>query len=79
MDQELIKDLANGCTVYGRKEAQEIRALQKEHPDWVDVIDNMKKLEYILGEKLDGTKTMPYFGAILTREGIKELMEPKKG
>ena len=47
----------------------QIRRLQKEHPDWVDIVDNMDELEHITGQTFDGAKQMPYFGAILTAEG----------
>lgn len=73
MDKKMIEDLKSGCTVYGYEDAKKIRQLQKEHPDWVDIIDDMEKLQRILGVKLDGTKRMPYFGAILTDAGRDAL------
>ena len=69
MDEKLIADLETGCTVWGRVDAGEIRRLQKEHPDWVDIVDNLDELESITGKTFDGTKQLPYFGAILTGKG----------
>lgn len=75
LSKELIADLKNGCTVYGYKEAGEIRKLQEEHPDWIKVIDNMDELANIVlgpGKKFSGNDD-PYFGAILTAKGKEAL------
>lgn len=73
MDKKLIKALKNGCTVWGLAEAKAIRELQREHPDWIDIISNMDELEQITGQHYDGAGHLPYFGAILTAEGKKNL------
>jgi len=73
MDDKLVKDLKTGCTVWGLKEAKAIRELQKEHPEWVDIISDIEELEHILDTKFDGTKQLPYFGARLTKEGVRNL------
>lgn len=74
LDKKIIKNLETGCTVWSYEEAKEIRKLQKVEPDWVKIISNMEELEIITGEHYDGTKTMPYFGAILTAKGRVNLL-----
>lgn len=73
MNEKLLKELKNGVTVWSPIIAKEIREFQKEHPTWIDVIDNMDKLERILGTTFDGAGQLPYFGAILTDEGKANL------
>lgn len=73
MEEKLVKDLENGCTVWGPADAKRIRELQSKHPGWVDVIDDMAELERIEGRKFDGAKQVPYFGAILTDEGKRNI------
>ena len=73
LPEELIKELENGITVYGHNTAKAIRLIQRDHPDWVDIVDDMSELEEILGKKFGPGDKMPYFGAILTAEGKKGL------
>jgi len=69
VNKKLLNDLKGGITVWSYNDAVEIRKFQKEHPTWINIISNIEELEHILGVKFDGTKTLPYFGAILTGEG----------
>ena len=71
---DLVDALKNGCTVWGYTEAEKIRELQKLHPVWITIVTG-EDLEYILGQKFDGTGKIPYFGAILTDEGRKHIDE----
>jgi len=72
----LVADLNNGCDVFGRSEAVLIRELHKEHPDWLDIIDNIKELEKLKGSEYP-LDNLPYFGVILTgkgKEGFQKIM-----
>ena len=64
---ETLERIENGGTVWALDHAQIIRELQKEHPEWLTIVDDMKELERITGETYDDK--VPYFGAILTAEG----------
>jgi len=75
LSKALLKALKNGVTVYSLVDAKAIREFQKEHPTWIDVIDDTKRLEHILGTTFDGAKRLPYFGAILTDEGRVHLFK----
>lgn len=70
---EVMKTIENGATVWGVEDAKAIRELQKDHPNYVDIISNLGELEKITGEKYDGAKKCPYFGAVLTAEGKEAL------
>lgn len=72
---KVMKAVKNGATIYGLNDAQLLREVQKYDKDLITIIDDMKKLEYILGYELDGAKQLPYFGAILTKKGKKYLKE----
>ena len=74
MKHELVNSLKQGCTVWDMGVAKKIRELKQNHPDWITIIDDMKELESILGVELDVTKKIPYFGAILTKEGTKNIV-----
>lgn len=72
---KIMKAVKNGATIYGFYDAKLLREVQKYDKDFITIIDNIEKLEYILGYKLDGAKQLPYFGAILTKKGKKYLKE----
>ena len=70
---KVMKRIGNGATVWGRFDAEAVRELQKNHPEWVTIIVNMEELEKIMGEKYSGVGELPYFGAILTAKGKEAL------
>ena len=74
----LTDALENGCTVWGYSDAQKIRKLKAQYPNWVQIIDKVEDMESIIGTKFNGTEQMPYFGAILTDEGRKHIDEIRK-
>ncbi len=62
-----------GATIWGYREAQLLREIQKQDRELFSVI-NVSNLEEITGQKFNGAEQMPYFGAILTDKG-GELMK----
>ena len=74
LDKSLVNQLKNGIAVWNLLDAQKIRQFQKEHPDYIHIIDNIDDLEEILDVKFDGAKKLPYFGARLSKKGRKEMI-----
>jgi hypothetical protein len=62
-----MKLLAGGANVYSYKEAVLLREVYKHNPDLVQLIP-VKDLGEMTGQKFDGRKHLPYFGAILTKK-----------
>lgn len=67
---ELMELMMGGETIWNLAIANQIRAFQKLHPTWVNIVDDLKELEKINKEKYFGEDKVPYFGASLTDEGI---------
>ena len=74
LDVDLIKKLKNGIIVWNPLTAKQIREFQKEHPDYIHIIDNIDDLEEILDVKFDGSKKLPYFSARLSKKGKSEMI-----
>lgn len=72
--------IQNGATIFALKEAKLLREVQQYNNTLIDIIDNIKELERILGNEKDlydnkdpKTGHLAYFGAILTEKGKKWL------
>jgi hypothetical protein len=68
---EAMQAVAGGADVRSYLWAKELRAVEKEHPEWIDIVP-CRMGPYGVKEK------HPYFGAILTNAGTKALREAKK-
>ncbi len=66
----VMEEITEGAEVFGREEAILLREVQQAHPEWIAITEPMG--EYT------GTERMPYFGAILKKEGISALKNWKK-
>jgi hypothetical protein len=55
-----------GADIYSRPIAELLREVEKHNPDWIMIT---KPMAY----DGDGTDQMPYFGAILTEDGVKAM------
>jgi len=66
---DAMKEVKEGATIYGYRLAMLLREVQRYDRSLIHIIDNMRELEQIVGEKFDGTKRLPYFGAILSEKG----------
>jgi len=77
MNDNLLDSLKGGCTVYGIIEARIIRELKYKHPEWIELVTG-EDLEFVLEKKMSDMEAEPYFGAILTEEGKRNLKEIEK-
>lgn len=69
---ELMADILDGADIYGLRDARMIREIKKHNPGWVEIL-SIEDMEKKLSREFDGTKRLPYFGAILTPEGERAM------
>lgn len=72
--------IQNGATIFNLKKAKLLREVQQYDKTLINIIDNMKELERIVGNEKDLYDNkdpkighLAYFGAILTDKGKKYL------
>lgn len=63
-----MQAVEDGADIYSMPIARLLRDVQKEKPDWIEIT---KPMMY----DGDGTDHMPYFGAILTADGLNAMDE----
>lgn len=74
---ELMHDIRNGADIYGFRDAKLIRQIETIDKELVDIVD-IDTLQRIHNKTFDGTKQLPYFGAILTPKGRKLVRDYRK-
>lgn len=71
----VMESVKEGATIYGYREAKVLREVQKENPEYIDIIDDLNELSNITHTIFDGKEELPYFGAILTDKGKAFLLK----
>ncbi|MEC0765716.1 hypothetical protein [Bacillus atrophaeus] len=68
---DLMKGCAQGATIWGRIEAVTAREIQKFDPSFLEFIglDELGEYDPAVRE-LTGAERLPYFGCVLTSDGI---------
>lgn len=69
--KRIFNVIKNGVTIFGNKEAQQIKKLSEAYPGAIKLI-SISELEEIECEIFQGER-LAYFGAILTTKGKKIL------
>ena len=77
MEKEIMEIIKDDPLIYSCIEASKARLFHNEHPDWVNIIDNMVELESVLGVEFEAPD-LPYFGAFLTDKGKRALVVMRK-
>lgn len=75
---EALSDAQNGVTVWGRRDAEVYRQLEKDHPNLIDIVspDRLAKIGAWDG---NGAGRMPYFGVIATGKGEEVIANLREG
>lgn len=69
--KRVFNSIINGATIFGYKEAHQIKELSRTYPGSIKLI-SISELEEIECEIFQGER-LAYFGAILTKKGKKIL------
>ena len=67
---EILRKIKSGADIYDYMTAKILRTIEKNFPSLICIT---KPMMY----QGDGTDQMPYFGAILTKDGKKAIKEGK--
>jgi hypothetical protein len=74
---EVLAACEGGSTIWGFYEAKILREVQQHDNALIHIVDDIGELESILATTFNGAKRIPYFGAVLTKQGAKYLKENK--
>lgn len=66
--KKLMAKVRHGVNIWTKEEARILRDVEKEHPEYIDIVEDMNEIERVSGT-YDGTGGGPYFFAVLTRAG----------